>query len=341
MNETAQMLGQLTERLFAREIDDNVIRSARAGAWPEAAWRAILDQGLGLALVEGDQGFGLPLADGVALIGQLGRYAAPLPIAETMIANAILSRAGLPVVDGVVSIVPEAADVELRREGDGWHVTGIADRVAWGRHADALLIEADGCVALLRAHFRTTEHGSNIARMPRDHMILDGPAMVSALRDISLLEAGALIRALAMAGTMQTLVELTVRHVSERKQFGRALSAFQTVQHMLARLAAEAAAASAAADLASDAFAASSPHTGSAIAAARSRIGEAAGIAIGIAHQLHGAIGFTEEHRLHWFTTALWAWRDEFGTTAGWTRRLGAQALEQSRSSYWPFVTAV
>ena len=71
------------------------------------------------------------------------------------------------------------------------------------------------------------------------------------------------------------------------------------------------------------------------------RAGEAAGTTIGIAHQLHGAIGFTEEHRLHRFTTALWAWRDEYGTSAWWTRRLGAVALEQSADTYWPFVTAI
>ncbi|HSI19726.1 MAG TPA: hypothetical protein VK980_18305, partial [Sphingomonas sp.] len=76
-------------------------------------------------------------------------------------------------------------------------------------------------------------------------------------------------------------------------------------------------------------------------AAARARISAATGIAIGIAHQLHGAIGFTEEHRLHWFTTALWSWRDEFGSAAWWTRRLGRAVLAQSSQAYWPFVTAV
>lgn len=341
LSETGHAILEMTERLLAHALDDNVMRSARAGVWPEAAWQAATDQGIPLALVEGDQGFGLSLADGLSIVRELGRRAVPLPLAETMIANAILARAGAPVVDGVAGIVPDNGGAILRRRGAGWHASGETDRVAWGRNADALLIEAGGHMALMTSHFRLGGEGCNVAAMPRDRMVLDGPVKILPSPGISLLEAGALMRALAMAGAMQALVALTVRHVTERKQFGRSLSAFQAIQHLLARLAAETAAASAAADLASSAFADASAQTGTAIAAARSRIGEAAGIAIGIAHQLHGAIGFTEEHRLHWFTTALWAWRDEFGSAAWWTRRLGAQALGQPQSAYWPLVTSV
>ena len=73
----------------------------------------------------------------------------------------------------------------------------------------------------------------------------------------------------------------------------------------------------------------------------KSRVGEAAGIAAAIAHQVHGAIGFTEEHRLHLYTRALWAWRDEFGGEAEWEARLGAEALAQGGEGFWPFVTGV
>lgn len=341
MSETSFVLGEMVDRLFARALDDDAMRSARAGAWPDAAWRAVVEQGLLRALVAGDQGFGLPLADGLALVRQLGRRAVPLPLAETMIANALLEKAGLPVVDGVVGLVPEQAGVLLREEGSAWRASGEADRIAWGRHADALLVEAGGRIGLMTSHFRVDREGSNMAAQPRDRMVLDGPATVAPAPRLSLLEAGALIRALAMAGALQTLVAMTIEHVSQRHQFGRPLSAFQVIQHGLARLAAESAAASAAADLAADAYAGDSPRAGLAIAAARARIGEAAGIAIGLAHQLHGALGFTEEHRLHWFTTALWAWRDEYGTAAWWTRRLGAEALAWQAPSYWPNVTAV
>ncbi len=341
LSETGHMVGEMIGRLLSQTLDDGMMRSARAGLWPDGAWRAAIGQGLHLALVEGEQGFGLPRAEGLEIIRLLGRHAAPLPLAETMMANAFLAEAGLPVVDGVVALVPESSGVRLSRNGSGWHASGDAARIAWGRQASALLIEADGRIALMKSGFRTLAEGTNLAGMPRDRIVVDGPVVAARWPGLPLLEAGALIRAVAMAGALQSLLTITISHVTERRQFGRPLAAFQAVQHGLARLAGEAAAATAAADLAAEAYVGNSPGAGTAIAAARARIGEAAGTASGIAHQLHGAIGFTEEHRLHWFTTALWSWRDEYGSAAFWTRRLGAEALGRPASSYWPSATAI
>lgn len=340
LSDTGDLLAEMTDRLFADRFDDAAMRAARCGAWPAGAWHAAIEQGLPRALVEGEQGYGVPLADGLALIRLIGRRAVPLPIAETMIANALLAHAGLSPIEDVVALVPEGGIRFEQRDG-GWRATGQADRIAWGRNAAALLVEQDGRLALMTAGFRVIDEGANLAHMPRDRLAIDGDAQIVPLPGISLLEAGALVRAQQMAGALETLVSLTLSHVSERVQFGRALSGFQAVQHSLARLASEAAAGAAAADLAADAFAAASAETGIAIAAARARIGEAAGTAIGIAHQLHGAIGFTEEHRLHWFTTALWSWRDEFGSTAWWTRRLGVAVLAAPKSGFWPMVTSI
>ena len=54
------------------------------------------------------------------------------------------------------------------------------------------------------------------------------------------------------------------------------------------------------------------------VAVAKARVGEAAGIASEIAHQVHGAMGFTHEHQLHHFTRRLLAWRDEYGRENYW-----------------------
>ncbi len=86
---------------------------------------------------------------------------------------------------------------------------------------------------------------------------------------------------------------------------------FQAVQQNLAVLAGQTAAAVAAADMAAEAVADGLKLLP--IAAAKARTGEAAGIAAAIAHQVHGAIGFTFEHNLHFLTRRLWSWRDEFG----------------------------
>lgn len=125
-----------------------------------------------------------------------------------------------------------------------------------------------------------------------------------------------------------------MRHANERVQFGRPIAKFQAVQQQIAVLAANVAAAGAAADAAA--------HDGSrfAIAAAKARIGEAASLACAIAHQVHGAMGFTREHALHRFTTRLWAWREEFGDETYWWDWLGRDAARHGGSGLWPFVTA-
>lgn len=317
MSDIGTMLADTAERLFAAHADT---LADTGDAWPDAAWAAIEESGLPLALVPEDAGgFGLPAIEALGLIRQIGRHALPLPLAETIVANAALAAAGLPLAEGPAALIPE---------GD--------DRIAWGRNARTFVAEKEG--RLHRIVSATTTPGTNIAGMPRDGVNLgDGESAPS--NGAGLLELGALARALQMAGALERVLELTIDHVATRVQFGRTLSKFQAIQQEIAKLAGETAAASAAADHAADAYA-QGGDLGFAVAIARTRIGEAAGKANNIAHQLHGAIGFTREHALHRFTTALWAWRDEFGTQRHWTLQLGKRALDAGRDGYWPMVVA-
>jgi alkylation response protein AidB-like acyl-CoA dehydrogenase len=74
------------------------------------------------------------------------------------------------------------------------------------------------------------------------------------------------------------------------------------------------------------------------IAAAKARAGEAAGTGAAIAHQVHGALGFTQEHELHRFTRRLWTWRDEFGAEAHWWRVVGSRAIAAGGDGLWPLL---
>jgi acyl-CoA dehydrogenase len=129
-----------------------------------------------------------------------------------------------------------------------------------------------------------------------------------------------------------------VQYAGERVQFGRPIGRFQAVQQNLAVLAGQAAAATAAAEAAIEA--AAQGLDALAIAAAKIRAGEAAGIGAAIAHQVHGAIGFTQEHSLHHATRRLWSWRDEFGSEAFWSRKLGATVAAAGADRLWQSITA-
>ena len=316
------MLTDMASKLFADLFDDEAMRRARAGVWPADAWRAIEQMGLPFALVpEAQGGFGIAVPDALGLVRLSGFHALPLPLAETMIANRLLAQAGLPLADGPATILPRADQ-----------------RAPWARDAAVLVAEtAEGGIARVTGWHQGTP-GVNLAQMPRDGVQSGWQVAQAGQAAEPMRLLAAAVRGIQIAGALQKLLALTIAHVSERQQFGRPLSKFQAVQHELAKIASEAAAAGAAADMVAEAIAEERDLT-LPVAAARVRTGEAVGTAVAIAHQLHGAIGFTREHRLHWYTTALWSWRDEYGGHNHWTQLLGQAALRAGPSGYWAFLT--
>ncbi len=69
------------------------------------------------------------------------------------------------------------------------------------------------------------------------------------------------------------------------------------------------------------------------MAVAKARVGEAAGKVAEVCHQVHGAMGFTQEHPLHFATRRLWSWRDEFGHETFWQERIGRLVCSARRRS--------
>ncbi|MDO7842098.1 acyl-CoA dehydrogenase family protein [Sphingomonas immobilis] len=334
------MLIEAAQRLFADRIDDAAMRRARGGEWIGEAWDAIAEMGLPLALVSEEAGgFGVETVDALALVRLAGAHALPLPLAETMLANGALGAAGLPLAEGPAALI-DGAGLTIAGEGAGWRITGTAARVPWARDLSTLVV-ADGAHTFrIGAGCTVAERSTNLAAMPRDDLAIDAYCEASGpATGVSPLLAGAALRSLQIAGALETVLALTIEHVSDRVQFGRSLSKFQAVQHELAKLGGDVAVAGAAADMAAEALAGDPAEATLAIAAATIRAREAAGSAVAIAQQLHGAIGFTVEHRLHWYTTALWSWRDEEGGTRYWSDLLGRAALAAGGAGFWQFVT--
>jgi acyl-CoA dehydrogenase len=75
-------------------------------------------------------------------------------------------------------------------------------------------------------------------------------------------------------------------------------------------------------------------------AAAKIRSAEAAQEGAAIAHQIHGAIGFTREHILHRFTLRLLAWRDDFGNESHWGAALGNRVAARGAEELWPLLAS-
>ena len=146
-----------------------------------------------------------------------------------------------------------------------------------------------------------------------------------------------------MAGAMGQALALSIDHVNTRQQFGRPLGKFQAVQQSLAVMACEVRAVeAAAAALASrlDAVRLDVIAADFEIAAAKLRANCAVGVVTAIAHQVHGAIGFTEEYDLHRVTVPLMRWRGAHGNDAFWAARLGRQVAALGGRGLWKAMTA-
>ncbi len=144
----------------------------------------------------------------------------------------------------------------------------------------------------------------------------------------------AMMLAAKMAGALNAALDLSVQYTRERQQFGKPLASFQAIQQQLAVFAEEAAAADMAA--ASAFRAADRGDAWFEIACAKLRANQAARISTGIAHQVHGAMGFTAEYRLQHLTKRLWAWGSEHGNERYWSDRIGARIAARGPANFWP-----
>jgi acyl-CoA dehydrogenase len=144
-----------------------------------------------------------------------------------------------------------------------------------------------------------------------------------------------------MTGALEAVAELTVDYANERQQFGKPVATFQAVAQHLVRLVSETQLAVMALHTA---VAASSKvgieGAGWEVAAFKAVAGESADEVTARAHQVHGAIGMTQEYRLHQLTRRLWAWRQEFGSTAAWRCEVGTTLAAAGADRAWPLIVA-
>lgn len=295
----------------------------------ERAWPLIVDQGLPLMLVpEALGGLGLAAGTAAAVIAVSAASGLATPLGETVIANMVLGRAGIAPEGGAATLAGNATD-----------------RVAWATDAGRLLMEERAAPGVLVvATPGTADIGGTAASIDgsrRARVTAHATAARHALPggEGALERCGAALRTIEMAGAACGALALTVEHVSTREQFGRSLSKFQAIQQELARMAGQVAALEGAAGLAA-AFL-DGPLTPSlALASAKARASEAAGLVASIAHQAHGAIGFTAQYRLGRFTRKLWSARAEFGGAAYWQDWIADVAFAAPADDLWSLVVA-
>ena len=322
MSEHSAALEDAVTAMLARYCTDARLAET-AGTLDSTLWSVLSDAGLTrIAVPESLGGDGGTLDDIAVVLRCAGEYCAAVPLAESLLGNWLLTAAGLPIPDGIMTV--GTGNLLATPSNGGWDIAGALSRVAYGRGADVVAGLAGGPrgpVVFAAALERTTiRPGANLAGEPRDEIFVGSEAILAAA-DVGaevgteLTARARLARALMLTGAAHSALTAAVDYAGQRRQFGRPIGTFQAVQQQMAWAAGESAAARAATDTAvlrcRGGFGLVA-RTSAALAKARTAM--AAGIVASVAHQIHGAIGITAEHGLRHRTARLWAWREEWSS---------------------------
>lgn len=279
-------------------------------------WHALEENGLSRAWIPDDLGgTGLELSDGFALIRQSAGELASVPFAETLMAGYLLATTGAEMPDGQITV---ASSTE---------------------NSTSVVPFTDNAEHVIRLHqnnleifkIENAETINNVGSDPLATIDFSQLTPVSTHKAPDWLtpevyqQLGAVIRTAQLCGAMQYQLELTLEHTSTREQFGRPLTKFQAIQHLLAEMAGELATSSAALEGAIQTVNFDAAPDEIAVACAKARASEAADIVARHAHQAHGAIGYTGEYSLGQFSRRLWQWREDFGNEFYWSKQIGRQ----------------
>jgi acyl-CoA dehydrogenase len=350
--ESENIVAETAEKIFADLADAQTINNDKKASWKAPLWQALTEAGLPLSWVPEDcDGSGASLAEGFSVLSAAGRFAVAVPLAETMLAGWLLSQSKMASPQGMMTVAP-ASPKDCIAVSDGT-LSGRARGVPFARDAKYITVLASGAsgfsIALVDAAKCRIEVGLNLASDASDtvtfnnvHPIAIKPAP-KGFDQNALMLMGGVARSLQIAGALESMLDISVRYSNERVAFEKKISKFQAVQHNLARLAGESAAALAAATSAADTIANSTSFDDAAFleaASAKIRCSEAAEKGAAIAHQVHGAIGFTIEHILHRYTLRALAWRDDFGSESYWAVELGKMVAARGADELWPLVAS-
>jgi acyl-CoA dehydrogenase len=351
--ESDNIVAETAEKIFADLADAQTINRSKDGSWKAPLWQALTEAGLPLSWVPEDcGGSGASMAEGFSVLSSAGRFAVAVPLAETMLAGWLLAQAKITSPEGAMTVAPANPKDRVTLNADGT-LSGRARGIPFAKDAKHIAVLANGAgglsIALVDAGAFRVEAGIGLGGDASDTVTFNN-AKVATIKPApkgfdlnAMLLMGCVARSLQIAGALESMLDISVRYSNERVAFEKKISKFQAVQHNLAKLAGEAAAALAAATSAADTIVNSTGFDDAVFleaAAAKIRCAEAAEKGAAIAHQVHGAIGFTIEHILHRYTLRALAWRDDFGHESHWAVELGKLVASRGADELWPLVAS-
>jgi hypothetical protein len=224
-------------------------------------------------------------------------------IVEAVAMNAASAEFGITALAGPllgIDLTPPTAismaigDEPVRFRSRARNLIYLKEREGWLLEADRMEIRRgdDAC-------------GYSLGIPPQG--ALPGARKLLRAQAVRLHRAWRLVSAAEILGAAQAALNLTLVHVKERRQFGRAIGSFQAIQHRLAEIA------TAIESLRLMTYRAALLEEGAEAALALGFGQQAAARASYDCHQFHGALGQSLEYPLHYFTDRMRVLQGECG----------------------------
>jgi hypothetical protein len=332
-----QAIIDLAKRLFGERSTHERLRAIERGAGPRfdrELWSETAKAGLiGIAVPEDCGGAGLGFLELAAIIEQVGRTTAAVPLLETAVLGALpiaafgsadQKKAILPrVVSGDAILTAALVEPEgdpLRpatkavSDGGGWRLEGAKICVPAGQLAERILVPAatgsgvavflvDARAAGIRIDELDTTSGQPEARVELDGVrvgagdVLGGPSAGGPIVAWIVERATAALCALAL-GVCEEALRLTAEYTKTREQFGVPLASFQAVGHRAADAYVDTEAIRLTTWQAAWRIAAGLPAA-AAVAVAKLWAADGGQRVVHAAQHLHGGIGVDRDYPLH------------------------------------------
>ena len=176
----------------------------------------------------------------------------------------------------------------------------------------------------------TPMHGLDLAR--KQYAVTFDHTPAEALAKPDGLTRGLQIATVALAGEMlggmQFALDTTVEYAKERKQFGKAIGSFQSVQHQCADMYLETESVRSAVYYAAWALQENTPDAALAISTAKMYASDACRAVANRSIQLHGGIGFTWESDLHFYFRRAKVSETQFGDATFHRERIARMVID-------------
>jgi alkylation response protein AidB-like acyl-CoA dehydrogenase len=289
------------ELLAERFKPERVRELAEAGTYDEGVWQELCELGWpGIFIGEDHGGQGLGTVELIILMEELGYALAPLPFLSNAAAGLVLAAAGsdeqkerwLPGISsgearGTVGLVKDEGEAKLVPDADSAAVILLVG------HDGARIVE-QGQAQVEPVETMDPTRRYACVRAGDAGEPLEGDRIPGISRVATALAA-------ELTGIAQRAMEMSVEYARDRKQFGRPIGSYQAVSHRCVQMLLETEGARSASYYAAWAADAEPETLPLAASMAKAYASDAGWRVCTSALQVHGGIGFTWEHDLHFF----------------------------------------